>query len=104
MAIELTDTNFKEIVLESGKSAVIDFWAPWCGPCKVIAPIMEELASELGEGVVVAKYNVDEGEEVPRKYGIRNIPTLLFFKDGELKEKIVGSTTKSAILSKLQSL
>lgn len=104
MAKELTDSNFNDVVIDSGKASVVDFWAPWCGPCKVIAPIIEELSQELGESFVIGKYNVDEGDEVSRKYGIRNIPTLLFFKDGELKDKIVGSTTKATIVAKLESL
>jgi len=104
MAIAVNDSNFEEIVLKSNKPAVVDFWAPWCGPCRMIGPIIEELAAEYEGKAVIAKCDVDSSEQVPVKYGIRNIPTILFFKDGELKDKIVGSTTKSAIVSKINSL
>ncbi|MFA7180643.1 MAG: thioredoxin [Bacteroidia bacterium] len=104
MAIAVNDSNFKEVILSTDKPAVVDFWAPWCGPCRMIGPIIEELAAEYEGKAVIAKCDVDSSEEVPVKYGIRNIPTILFFKDGELKDKIVGSTTKSAIVSKINSL
>ena len=104
MAIAVNDSNFDEIVLKSNKPAVVDFWAPWCGPCRMIGPIIEELAAEYEGKVVIAKCDVDSSEQVPVKYGIRNIPTILFIKDGVLKDKIVGSTTKSAIVSKINSL
>lgn len=104
MAIAVNDSNFDQIVLKSSKPAVVDFWAPWCGPCRMIGPIIEELAAEYEGKAVIAKCDVDSSEQVPVKYGIRNIPTILFFKDGELKDKIVGSTTKSAIVSKINSL
>ncbi|MDD2419462.1 MAG: thioredoxin [Bacteroidales bacterium] len=104
MAIAVNDSNFKEVILSTDKPAVVDFWAPWCGPCRMIGPIIEELAAEYEGKAVIAKCDVDSSEEVPVKYGIRNIPTILFFKDGELKDKIVGSTKKSAIVSKINSL
>ncbi len=104
MAIAVNDSNFDEIILKSNIPAVVDFWAPWCGPCRMIGPIIEELAAEYEGKAVIAKCDVDSSEQVPVKYGIRNIPTILFFKDGELKDKIVGSTTKSAIVSKINSL
>lgn len=104
MATAVNDSNFDEIILKSNKPAVVDFWAPWCGPCRMIGPIIEELAAEYEGKAVIAKCDVDSSEQVPVKYGIRNIPTILFFKDGELKDKIVGSTTKSAIVSKINSL
>ena len=104
MAIAVNDSNFNEVILKTDTPAVVDFWAPWCGPCRMIGPIIEELAAEYEGKAVIAKCDVDSSEEVPVKYGIRNIPTILFFKDGELKDKIVGSTTKSAIVSKINSL
>lgn len=102
--LSITDSNFKDAVINSDKPVVVDFWAPWCGPCRMIAPIVEELAVAYEGKALIAKCDVDAASEVPVKYGIRNIPTLLFFKDGELKDKIVGSTTKAAIAAKIDSL
>jgi thioredoxin 1 len=104
MATAVNDSNFEEIVLKTDKPAVVDFWAAWCGPCRMIAPIIDELAGEYEGKAVIAKCDVDSSENIPVKYGIRNIPTILFFKDGELKDKIVGSTTKSKIVEKINSL
>lgn len=104
MALEINDSNFKEIVLEGDKPVLVDFWATWCGPCRMIAPIIDEVAAEYEGKAVVGKCNVDDAADVPAEYGIRNIPTLLFFKNGELKDKLVGSTTKAAIVEKLNAL
>ena len=103
MAVTITDANFKEVIT-TDKPVVIDFWAHWCGPCRMIAPIIDELAAEYDGRAIIAKCDVDQSSEVPEKFGIRNIPTLLFFKNGELKEKIVGSTTKASIVQKLDTL
>lgn len=103
MAIEITDTNFKEVVLESDKPVLVDFWATWCGPCRMIAPIVDELHSELEGKAVIGKVDVDSNSESSANYGVRNIPTLLIFKNGEVVDKLVGAVPKSQILEKLQS-
>lgn len=103
MALEITDNNFKEILAE-GKPVVIDFWAPWCGPCKMVGPIIEELAGEYEGKVLIGKCDVDENGDVTAEYGIRNIPTVLFFKNGELVDKQVGSAPKPTYAAKIEAL
>ncbi len=103
MAKEINDANYKEL-LESGKPVVIDFWAPWCGPCRSIAPIIEELATAYEDRVIIGKYNVDDDTDLGVEYGIRNIPTLLFFKDGKMVEKHVGTITRDALTAKVEAL
>ncbi|MDR2823563.1 MAG: thioredoxin [Prevotellaceae bacterium] len=103
MAQTFTDQSVKELI-ESGKSVVIDFWAEWCGPCRMITPMIEELAAEYEGRVEIGKLNVDENAETPEIYGIRNIPTLLFFKNGELKDKYVGAAKKDVLKSKIDAL
>lgn len=103
MALEITDNNFKEILAE-GKPVVIDFWAPWCGPCKMVGPIIEELAGEYEGKALIGKCDVDENGDVAAEYGIRNIPTVLFFKNGELVDKQVGSAPKSTYAAKIEAL
>ena len=102
--IAINDTNFEELVLKSELPVLLDFWAPWCGPCRMLSPIVEELSQEYEGKWLIGKCNIDECSEIPMKYGIRNIPTLLFIKNGEVKEKMVGSTTKSNITQKMASI
>ncbi len=104
MALELTDANFDEIVLKSDKPVLIDFWAEWCGPCRMITPIVLEIAQEYEGKAIVGKVDVDENPGITGKYGIRNIPTLLFFKNGEIADKQVGAVPKSVLVGKLNSL
>lgn len=104
MAIELNTENFKEYTNLNEKLTVVDFWAEWCGPCKIIGPIINELANEYLDKATIAKLNVDENPEVAAQLGIRNIPTLLFFKNGEVVDKLVGANTKATIESKINSL
>lgn len=103
MALEITDSNFQNEVLDSDKVTLIDFWAEWCGPCRVIAPIVEELATEYNGKANIGKVNVDENPEISAKYGIRNIPTVLFIKGGEVVDKQVGAVPKSALEEKLKA-
>lgn len=103
MALEFTDANIKEII-NSGKPVVIDFWAEWCGPCRMVGPVVEELAKEYDGKVVIGKMDVDENVETPNEYGIRNIPTILFFKDGKLVDKQIGAAQKSALAAKVEAL
>ena len=100
MAIKnTTDENFEIEVLKSGKPTLVDFWAEWCGPCKQVAPILDEISNEMNGQVVIAKHNIDQEPNMPTKYGVRGIPTMLIFKNGELKGTKVGATTKSNIIS-----
>lgn len=103
MALEITDNNYKELLAE-GKPVVIDFWAPWCGPCKMVASIIEELAAEYEGKVIIGKCDVDENSDMPAEFGIRNIPTVLFFKEGKLVDKQVGSAPKPTYVSKIEAL
>lgn len=103
MALEITDSNFQEILAER-KPVVMDFWAPWCGPCKMVGPIIDELATEYEGKVIIGKCDVDENGDVAAEYGIRNIPTVLFFKNGELVDKQVGSAPKSAYVAKIEAI
>ena len=103
MTAEFTDENIKEII-NSGKPVVIDFWAEWCGPCRMVGPLVEELAKEYEGRVEIGKMNVDDNVETPETYGIRNIPTILFFKDGKLFDKQIGATQKAVLANKVQAL
>ena len=102
--LAINDSNFEEMVINSQIPVLLDVWAPWCGPCRMISPIVEELSKEYEGKWLIAKCNVDESTDIPMKFGIRNIPTLLFFKGGVMKEKMVGSTTKAAIVAKMNSI
>lgn len=104
MALEFTDANFEELVLKSDKPVIVDFWAEWCGPCRMVAPIINELHDEYKEKAVIGKVDVDSNPGISSKYGIRNIPTILFFKNGEVADKQVGAVPKSVMASKLEAL
>jgi thioredoxin 1 len=104
MALEFTDANFEELVIKSGKPVIVDLWAEWCGPCRMLTPIVEEIAKEYEGRAVIGKLNVDDNPEITAKYGVRNIPTVLFFKGGEVADKQVGAVPKSALVGKLEKL
>ena len=103
MALEITANNYQEL-LASDKPLVIDFWAPWCGPCRMVGPVIEELAKEYEGKVLIGKCDVDQNDEVSAQFGIRNIPTVLFFKGGQLVDKQVGSAPKSVYVGKINKL
>lgn len=104
MALEITDTNFEDLVVKSDKPVMIDFWAVWCGPCRMIAPIVEEMSKEYEGKAVIGKVDVDSNPNVAMKYGIRNIPTVLFVKGGQVVDKQVGAAPKQAFKTKLDAL
>ena len=104
MAIEITDANFEEVVMKADKPVVIDFWAEWCGPCRLIAPIIAQLHEEYEGRAIVGKVDVDNNPMTARKFGIRNIPTVLFVKNGEVVDKQVGAVPKNIIEGKLMNL
>jgi thioredoxin 1 len=104
MAIEITDSNYEELVVKSGKVALLDFWAEWCGPCRMLTPIVNDLYNEFKDTAIIGKVNVDDNPGITNKHGIRNIPTLLFFKNGEVVEKIVGTTSKAKLAEILNGL
>jgi len=104
MALEVTDTNFDEVVLKSGIPVMVDFWAEWCGPCRMIAPALEEISKEYSGKALVVKCDVDNNPGVASKFGIRNIPTVLFFKDGKVADKQIGAVPKTNFVNKLNAL
>ena len=104
MAVVITDSNFEELVLKSDQPVLVDFWAEWCGPCRMIAPYVEQLATEYEGRAIVGKVNIEECPDITNQYGIRNIPTLLYFKGGEVVDKQVGATNKAVLAGKLNAL
>lgn len=104
MALEITDSNFEEKVLKSDQPVVIDFWAEWCGPCRAITAYIEEMATEYEGKAVIGKVDVDNNPGIAGRYGIRNIPTVLYVKNGEVVDKQVGAVPKSALISKLDAI
>ena len=101
MALELTDSNFEELALKSDKPVVVDFWAEWCGPCRMVGPVVEELAKDYDGKAVIGKVNVDNNPQTAMKYGIRSIPTILFLKNGEVVDRSVGAVPKATLAGKL---
>jgi thioredoxin len=103
MALEITDSSFQEVVLQSDKPVLVDFWAPWCGPCRMLSPVIEQLHNEFEGKAVIGKVNVDDNQQTAVEYGIRSIPTLLFFKNGEVVDKLTGVSPKEVIAEKLSA-
>ena len=103
MALEITDSNFEELVLKSDKPVLVDFWAEWCGPCRMVGPVVEEIAKEYDGKAVVGKLNVDHIAKVATDFGIMSIPALLFFKNGQVVDKQVGAVPKHVLVNKLES-
>ena len=103
MALEITDANFDELVMKSDKPVLLDFWAEWCGPCRMVGPIVEELAKEYEGKAVIGKVNVDTNPNISMNFGIRNIPTLLYFKNGQVVDKHVGAVPKANLAAKLDA-
>ena len=100
--LEVTDATFNEVVLKAELPVLVDFWAPWCGPCRALAPVLEELAKDLEGQAIIAKVNVDENQALPAKFAIRSIPTLILFNKGEVVEQITGGLPKAALKDMIQ--
>ena len=99
--LDLTDATFDEVIKGTGEPVVVDFWAEWCGPCKMIAPILDEIADEQGDAVKITKVNVDENPSVAQQFGVMSIPTILVFRDGELDKRIVGAKGKTQLMEEI---
>ena len=104
MALEITEANFEELVEKSDKPVLLDFWAEWCGPCRMIGPIVEEMSQEFAGKAIIGKVDVDSNNAISTRFGIRNIPTILFFKNGAVVDKQVGAVPKSTLVNKLNAL
>ncbi len=104
MAFEFTDSNFQQEALGQDKVAVVDFWAEWCGPCRLVGPVIEELAGEYGQKATIGKLNVDHNPSVSMQYGVRSIPTILFIKNGQVVDKQVGAASKATLKQKLEAI
>ena len=104
MAVEITDANFEELVLKSDKPVLVDFWAEWCGPCRMLGPIIEDLSDDFADKAIIGKVDVDSNQQFAAQFGVRNIPTVLVFKDGEMVNRQVGVAQKSVYADFLNSL
>lgn len=104
MALEITDQNFEELVLKSEKPVLVDFWAEWCGPCRMIGPVIDELSTDYADKAIIGKVNVDENPGISAQFGIRSIPTILYIKNGEVVDRNVGAASKSQLADKLNAL
>tara|TARA_Y100001970_G_C13567726_1_gene524669 strand:+ start:29 stop:346 length:318 start_codon:yes stop_codon:yes gene_type:complete len=104
MALEITDENFEEVVLKSDKPVLVDFWAAWCGPCRMVGPVIEEISDEYSEKAVVGKVDIDSNQEYAAKYGVRNIPTVLVFHNGEIVARQVGVAPKNTYTEAIDNL
>jgi thioredoxin 1 len=104
MAIEFNDASFEKEVLQSEKPVLVDFWAPWCGPCQMMGPVIDEVSKEIGDAAKVGKLNVDENQESAQKYGVMSIPTIIIFKGGKNVKQIVGAQSKETLLEELKNV
>jgi thioredoxin 1 len=104
MAVEITDANFDELVLKSSQPVIVDFWAEWCGPCRMIGPIIDEMSTEYNGKAVIGKVDVDSNSGISSQFNVRSIPTILFIKNGEVVDKSVGAVPKATLVAKLEAL